>query len=226
TGEVDRRRRYEQVLEARRLDAVLEGAVVHEHVVDRGPEVPSAEPEPRRGVALGVEVHHEHPETLLGERGAEVDGGGRLADTALLIGDREHRREQQRGRVLGRPGQELPGGSVGGFDRGRVEGGQIEAPLTIIRDRGLDLRLGAAAALSGRVPAEGGQRLTAPALSLLVYPPPFGSSTRRTQRASQCWLRPPTVVKGPSQNLRFHAEHAAIRTPREVAPRPGRPHRF
>src|SRR5262249_31112619 len=93
------------------------------------------------------------------------------------------------------------------------------------RDRGLDLRLGAAAALTGRVPAEGGQRLTAATFHFVVYPAHFGSSTRRTQRASQCWLRPPTLVKGPSQNLRFHGEHAAIRTPREGAP-PGRPHRF
>ena len=40
-----------------------------------------------RGVALGVEVDHEHPVAERGERGPEVDRGRRLADAALLVGD-------------------------------------------------------------------------------------------------------------------------------------------
>ena len=48
-----------------------------------------ADPEPGRRVALGVEVDHQDPEAELGEGRAEVDGGRRLADAALLVRDRE-----------------------------------------------------------------------------------------------------------------------------------------
>ena len=46
-----------------------------------------AMPEAGRGVALRVEVDHQHPVAERRQRGAEVDRGGRLADAALLVGD-------------------------------------------------------------------------------------------------------------------------------------------
>jgi hypothetical protein len=41
----------------------------------------------RRGVALGIEVHHQNARTVQGERGSEVDRGGGLPYAALLVGD-------------------------------------------------------------------------------------------------------------------------------------------
>ena len=52
------------------------------------------------GVALRVEVDHEDLQPLQRERGRDVDGGGRLADAALLVRDGEHallRRPRQSG---------------------------------------------------------------------------------------------------------------------------------
>src|SRR5690606_41718523 len=46
--------------------------------------------EPGRGVALRIEIHHEHPFASRGQCRAEVDGRGGLADAALLVGDRDH----------------------------------------------------------------------------------------------------------------------------------------
>ena len=89
-----------------RLDAVLDRDVVHDHVVDRALDVAVADAEPGRGVALRIEVDDEHPESELGEGGAEVHGRRGLADAALLVGDREdpgQRRSARRRRsALGR----------------------------------------------------------------------------------------------------------------------------
>jgi hypothetical protein len=48
------------------------------------------DPECGAGVALRIEVDHEHLQSLQRERGSHVDGGRRLTDAALLVGDREH----------------------------------------------------------------------------------------------------------------------------------------
>ena len=52
-----------------------------------------ADPHARRGIALGIEVDDQDPVVELGQRRAEVDGGRGLADTALLVGDRDDERE-------------------------------------------------------------------------------------------------------------------------------------
>ena len=54
------------------------------------------------GVALRVEVDHEDLQSLQREGGRDVDGGGRLADAALLVGDGEHA-------LMRRPGQSAAG---------------------------------------------------------------------------------------------------------------------
>src|SRR5712672_4629656 len=48
--------------------------------------------EPGRGIALRIEIDDEHALADGGERGAEIDGGRGLADTALLVGDRQNPR--------------------------------------------------------------------------------------------------------------------------------------
>ena len=45
-----------------------------------------------RGVALRIEVDDQDPLADRRQRGAEIDRGGRLADPALLIGEREDAR--------------------------------------------------------------------------------------------------------------------------------------
>ncbi len=113
TRQCDGGRSNEEVLQRCRLDAVLEGGVPHEDVVHRLFEVAGVDPEARRGVSLGIEVHHENPEPQLGERGTQVDRGGRLADTAFLVGDRDDpgkripRTRLCRGSLLGCDGDRL-----------------------------------------------------------------------------------------------------------------------
>ena len=46
-------------------------------------------PRPGRGVALRIEIDDQDILADGGERGAEIDGGRRLADAALLVGDGE-----------------------------------------------------------------------------------------------------------------------------------------
>ena len=88
----------EEVLEARGLDAVLDGGIRHDHVVDRRLEVPGVDAEPGGRVPLRVEVDHQHPVVELGQGGTEVDRGRRLADATLLVGDGDHRGAGRRAR--------------------------------------------------------------------------------------------------------------------------------
>ena len=46
-------------------------------------------PRPDRQCALRVEVHQQHAAAVLGQRGAQVDRRGGLADPALLVADRD-----------------------------------------------------------------------------------------------------------------------------------------
>ena len=56
------------------------------------PRLATRDAEAGRGVALRVEVDHQHPVAERRQRGAEVDRGGGLADAALLVGDGEDMR--------------------------------------------------------------------------------------------------------------------------------------
>ena len=62
---------------------------MQQDVIDRAVEVAGVDAQAGRGVPLGVEVDHQHPVAELGERGAQVHGGGRLAHAPLLVGDGE-----------------------------------------------------------------------------------------------------------------------------------------
>jgi hypothetical protein len=59
--------------------------------------------EPGGGVRLRVEVEDEHALAVARERGAQVDGGRRLADAALLVGERDDRAQGQLLAAAGAP---------------------------------------------------------------------------------------------------------------------------
>ena len=64
-------------------------------------------PRPGGGVALRVQVNHEHPVAKLGQCRSKVDRRGRLADPALLVGDGQDSRQRwllarERGQFVGR----------------------------------------------------------------------------------------------------------------------------
>src|SRR5690606_17918589 len=58
---------------------------VHEQVVDREVELERVDAEADGERALRVEVDEQHLEAAFDEGGAEVDGGGGLAHSALLV---------------------------------------------------------------------------------------------------------------------------------------------
>ena len=85
-GEVDCGRRAEQPGQLGDGDGdLVQSASGDEDVVDGGRARAVLHGEGRRGVALGVKVNHQHLGAVLRERCSEVDGAGRLADSALLV---------------------------------------------------------------------------------------------------------------------------------------------
>ena len=67
-------------------------------------------PEPDGQRTLRVEVHEQHAAAVLGERGAQVDRGGRLADAALLVAHRDDRAGPWSASVAGSGGSGRPVG--------------------------------------------------------------------------------------------------------------------
>ena len=53
-------------------------------------------PSPVRGIALRIEIDDQHVLADRRQRGAEIDGGGGLADAALLVGERQDARALER----------------------------------------------------------------------------------------------------------------------------------
>ena len=86
-GQVETCRRDEQVAHRRRLDALVDGQVLHDDLVHGGLELAGVHPQPGRGIALGIEVDDQRAVAERREAGTKVDGGGRLSHAALLIGD-------------------------------------------------------------------------------------------------------------------------------------------
>ena len=75
-------------------------------------------PEARGGVALRIEVDHQHPVAEIGEAGGQVHGGRRLADAALLVGDGDDAGEGPGEPIAGGVGSGV-GAGVGGVRIGR-----------------------------------------------------------------------------------------------------------
>ena len=87
-------------------------SALHEQVVDRQVELARVDAQADGERALRVEVDEQHPLPGLGQRGAQVDGGGRLADAALLVdhGDDPRRPVRRRGDGSGNTGRGRPVG--------------------------------------------------------------------------------------------------------------------
>ena len=63
-----------------------------QHVIGRARAIAAVDAETGRGVALRIEIDDQHALADRGQRGAEVDRGGGLADAALLVGQRQNAR--------------------------------------------------------------------------------------------------------------------------------------
>ena len=63
-----------------------DGRVLEQNVVDRQFQFSLVDARAHRGIALWVQIDHQHPLTHLGQARRQVDGGRGLADPALLVG--------------------------------------------------------------------------------------------------------------------------------------------
>src|SRR5205814_5692194 len=63
-----------------------------QHVIDGARRIAFVDTAAHGGVALRVKIDEQNTSPGLGERGGEVDAGGRLADATLLIDYRKHER--------------------------------------------------------------------------------------------------------------------------------------
>ena len=128
-GKIECRRYDRQMRHRGRHDNVAHRRFGGEHVVDGEAAVAPIDAEAGGGVGLRIEIDDQYLLVDGGERSAEIDRGGGLADAAFLIGDREHAGD------LGFLRADF-GGERRGFDgRGRRR--------RIGRDRGCgDFRLG------------------------------------------------------------------------------------
>ena len=91
-GEVDGRGSDEEPRYRGRENRRPQRGVADQHVIGRGAPAGALDAEAGRGVALGIEIDDQHFLADRGQRGAEIDRGGGLADPALLIGDRQNAR--------------------------------------------------------------------------------------------------------------------------------------
>jgi hypothetical protein len=64
-----------------------DAGVLQQHVVHRQAQLALVDARAHRGVALRVEVHHQHTLAFEGEAGGEVHRGRGLADAAFLVRD-------------------------------------------------------------------------------------------------------------------------------------------
>ena len=80
-----------QARNRRRQRAFEQAGAAGQHVVGGLRPAFDGDAETRRGVALRIEIDDQHALADGGQRRAEIDGRRRLADAALLIGDRQSR---------------------------------------------------------------------------------------------------------------------------------------
>ena len=82
----------EQARHRGRNDDLAQGFFADQHLVARSCSSAPIDAEPGRGVALGIEIEDQHALADRGERRSKIDGGGRLADAALLVRQGENAR--------------------------------------------------------------------------------------------------------------------------------------
>ena len=80
------------------------GVPLHEQVVDRAVQLVRADAQTDGRGALRVEVDDQHLAAVLGQRGAQVDRGRRLADATLLVAQRDDAGRTVRGERRGARG--------------------------------------------------------------------------------------------------------------------------
>ena len=61
-----------------------------QHVIDAQFELALVHARAHRGVALRVQIDHQHALVNLGQRGGQVDRGGGFSDATFLVGDAEY----------------------------------------------------------------------------------------------------------------------------------------
>ena len=91
-GEIHGRGRDMQPRHRGRHHRVAQRRFADQHVIGRAVAVAAIDAEAGRGVALRIEIDDQHALADRGQRGAEIDRGGGLADAALLVGERQDAR--------------------------------------------------------------------------------------------------------------------------------------
>ena len=69
---------------------LFDTGLADEHLVQVGFERTLVDAAAHGGVALRIEIDQQHPLLVRSQASRKVDGGGGLADAALLVGDAEH----------------------------------------------------------------------------------------------------------------------------------------
>ena len=91
TGQIDRgRHERESVDPGHRAHHLGEPGPAYEDVVQRRLDAVGIEAEREREAGLRIKIDHQDPVALLGHRHPDRLHGGRLGDTALLVGERHH----------------------------------------------------------------------------------------------------------------------------------------
>ena len=96
-GQMHRGRREVEVRHLRFGNDLRQRGGADDQIV--GVRLPGAGRRPQAGgrVGLGIEIQQQHPQAAGGQRRAEIDRRGRLADAAFLVGDRQDARRPVRG---------------------------------------------------------------------------------------------------------------------------------
>ena len=89
-GQVHRGRREKELRHLGLDDDLRQPGLADDQVVAVRLVRARREAQPGRRVGLRVEIQQQHPQAAGGERRAEIDRGGCLADAALLVGDRQN----------------------------------------------------------------------------------------------------------------------------------------
>ena len=91
-GQIHGRGRDVQPRHRGRHHGVAQRRFADQHVIGRAVAAAAVDAEAGRGVALRIEIDDQHALADRGQRGAEIDRGGGLADAALLVGERQDAR--------------------------------------------------------------------------------------------------------------------------------------
>ncbi len=86
-AQVDRGRHDHEPVDRGRLDHLVQRDILDQQLIGGHVPVRRFDPQPGRGIALRVDIHHQNPLSAFDQRRGQVDCRRGLADTALLVGD-------------------------------------------------------------------------------------------------------------------------------------------